>query len=143
MENKEILKIIPLVLYFIVGIISLIMALKILLSGKFLPFHEKAAGKSWKEVEAPLQNVILSLLKLGGLGFLVVAVLLLVYPFVARVSPDTFYKFLIPIIALIFCTGLFFNNYWLYKKTKTDTPWKGSLYAIIIVLAGFIISLFN
>ena len=140
---NEILKILPIVLYFIVGLISLFMAFKSIFSNKYLPFHEQAAAKPWNEIDNRLKLVILSLLRLGGLGFLIIAILLLVFPVVTYFFPNKFIQLSIPVIALIYCTGLFVNNYWLYKNTKANTPWKGSLYAIGILMAGIIISIFN
>lgn len=139
----QLLKILPLVLYFSVGLICLVMAFKCLFSVKFLPFHEKAAGKRWEELENPLQLVILSFLRLGGMGFLVVSILLIVCPIVNYCIPNIFYKYAVPAMALIFCTGLFINNYCLYKKTKADTPWKGSLYAMFVIMAAMVVSIFN
>jgi hypothetical protein len=136
----SILKILPLVLYFSVGLICLVMAFKCLFCSKFLPFHEKAAGKRWDELENPLKLVILSFLRLGGLGFLIISILLIVCPIVNYFIPNIFYKYAVPGMALIFCTGLFINNYYLYKNTKADTPWKGSLYAMFVIMAGIIIS---
>ena len=140
---KEILRAVPIALYLLVGIISLVMAFKSLFSTKYLPFHEKAAGKQWSEIEEPLKFVILSFLRLGGLGFLIISILLIGYPILNYFIPSIFYKYFIPAIALIFCTGLFLNNYSLYKNTKANTPWKGSLYAMFIILTGIIISTLN
>ncbi len=140
---REILKIIPVVLYFIVGVISLVMALKSFSSEKFMPFHEQAANKKWDEIDDQLKPVILSILRLSGLGFLVMALLMIICPVVNYFINSLFYKYAIPIIALIFCTGLFINNFLLCRKTKADTPWKGSLYAVFIIIAGIIISFFN
>lgn len=140
---KGLLKIIPIALYFIVGMISLVMAFRSLFSNNFLPFHEKAADKPWNEIENPLKLVILSLMRLAGLGFLITSILLIVCPIVNYFIPNVFYKYTIPGIAFIFCMGLFINNYLLYKNTKADTPWKGSLYAMFIILVGIIISIFN
>jgi hypothetical protein len=140
---KVMLKTIPVVLYSLVGIISLVMAFKCLFSTKFLPFHEKAAGRPWNEIDDPLKPVILALLRLSGLGFLITAILLIICPIANFFGQSDFYKYLIPVIALIFCTGLFAVNYSLHKKTKADTPWKGSLYAMLAILAGVIISFFG
>jgi hypothetical protein len=139
---KELLDFLPLVLYVSVGVICLVMAFKCLFSDKYLPFHEKAANKPWNEIEALLKLVILFFLRLSGLGFLVMSILLIVFPIVNYFIPSTFYKYSIPVIGLIFCTGLFVNNYLLYNKTKANTPWKGSLYAMAIILTGIIISIF-
>jgi hypothetical protein len=140
---KEILLIIPVVLYIIVGAISLLMAFKNLFAKRLLPFHEKASGKRWDEIEDPMKFVILSMLRLVGLGFLIMAIILLVFPLLNYFIPNEFYKYFIPGIAFIFCTGLFVINYSIYRKTKADTPWKGSLYAMFIIIVAFVISTFN
>jgi hypothetical protein len=140
---KEILKIIPMLLYMIVGAISMVMAVKNLFSTKFLPFHERAANKQWDEIDDHLKQIILTLLRLVGLGFLIISILLLAFPIINYFIPNEFYKYSIPVVALIYCTGLFVINYLLYKNTKADTPWKGSLYAMLAIIAGIIISILN
>ena len=140
---KEILKILPILLYMIVGIISMVMAVKNIFSNKLLPFQEKAANKLWDEIDNTLKTVILTLLRLVGLGFLIIAILLLVFPIINYFLPNSFYKYSVPILALIYCTGLFVINYSLYRKTKVDTPWKGSLYAMVVIIAGIIISILS
>ena len=136
-----ILKIMPIMLYMIVGVISMVMAIKSLFSNKFLFFHEKVASKTWDEIDNPLKLVILTLLRLAGLGFLIIAILLLAFPIINYFIPNKIYKYSIPIIALIYCIGLFVINYFLYRITKADTPWKGSLYAMMTIIAGIIISM--
>ena len=140
---KEILKIIPILLYMFVGLISMFMAIKNLFSNKFLPFHEKAANIPWDEIDNPLKLITLTLLRLAGLGFLIISLLLLVFPIVNYFIPNKYYKYSIPIVALIYCIGLFIVNYLLYKKTKANAPWKGSLYAMLAIIAGIIISILN
>ena len=140
---KEILKITPILLYMIVGVISAFMAIKNLFSARYLPFHEKAANKPWDEIDNSLKLVILIFLRLIGMGFLIVSILLLVFPVVNYYNPNIFYKYSIPVLALIYCTGLFIFNWILHIKTKTDTPWKGSLYAMLALIVGIIISIFS
>jgi len=140
---NEMLKITPIALYFIVGAISMKMAFKNLFAAKFLPFHEKASVTPWNEIDNQLKAVILSLLRLSGMGFLITALLMLVFPIVNYFNPNTFSKYAIPVMALIYCSGLFAINYRLYNKTKAKTPWKGSLYALLIILLGIIISIFS
>jgi hypothetical protein len=139
----KIIDIIPILLYMIIGVISMVMAFKNLISTRYLPFHEKAANKQWDEIDASLKLVILSLLRLSGLGFLIISILLLVFPIINYFVPNILYKYSIPIIALIYCTGLFIINFLLYRRTKEDTPWKGSLYAAMILIVGIIISILN
>jgi len=139
----RIIDIIPILLYMIIWVISMVMAFKNLFSTRYLPFHEKAANKQWDEIDTSLKLVILSLLRLSGLGFLIISILLLVFPIINYFVPNIFYKYSIPIIALIYCTGLFIINFLLYRRTKEDTPWKRSLYAAMILIVGIIISILN
>lgn len=134
-------KIIQVLLDIFVGIISMIMAHKNLFSDKFLPFHEKVANKKWEDIDSSLKLVLLTFMRLTGLGFLIVSILLLVFPVINYFVQNRFYEYSIPVLALIFCLGLFIINYSLYRKTKVDTPWKGSLYAVFLIFVGIIISI--
>jgi hypothetical protein len=140
---KDILNIIPVVLYGLVGVVSLVMAYKNLHSERFLPFVEKAAGKQWVEVEELEKIIILFLMRITGMGFVVVSVLLVVFPTVNYFYPNIFYKYAIPLLALIYCTGLFLFSYRLHKITGTDTPWKKSMFAIGVLLIGMIVSMIS
>ena len=135
------IKIIPVFLYMIVGCISLTMAYKNMFSNRLIPFQEHAAGKSLSEMDVGIQSVILALMKVSGLGFLVVSLLLLIFPLVNYFENSAFIKYAIPSISLLYCFGLFLFNYRLYDQTKVETPWKRSLYAAIIIGLGIILSI--
>ena len=51
-----------------------------------------------------------------------------------------FRTYSIPDISLVYRFGLFLVNYQLTVKTKAKTPWKGSLYASILIGIGIGIS---
>ena len=138
---KELLKIISILCYSIVGIISLLMAFKNFFSDKFLPFHEKASWKKWNEIEDRVQLVILSLMRVAGLGFLLMAILLIVFPIYNYFAPNKFLQYTIPVIAIIYCAGLAVFNYILHKNTAAETPWKKSIVAILLIIIGIIISM--
>ena len=140
---EQLFKIIPIILYFIVGVISLMMAIKNLTAKEYLSFHEEAAGKKWEEIDVSLQILIISYLRIIGFGFLIAALLMLICPIVNYFIQNIFFEFAVPVLALIFCSGLFINNYILYKKTTAYTPWKGSLYAVVIIVVGMVISLLH
>jgi hypothetical protein len=137
----KILNILTVVVYLILGIICLIMASKSIFSKKYLPFHEEAADILWDKIDKRLQYVLLTLLKISGLGFFIVFLILAVFPVFNYFNPDPVIKFLVPAIAFIFCLGLFIFNFQLYKKTNVKTPWIGSLMVMIIILVNFILSI--
>jgi 4-amino-4-deoxy-L-arabinose transferase-like glycosyltransferase len=128
-------------LYFIVGIISLIMAYKTLFSKKFVEFHEKASGATWESIDIKLQSVILALMRVSGLGFLIAAIIFIAFPIINCFIHDDFITCTVPSVGLVFCTGLLIANYTLAKRTKAKTPWKGALLAIFITITGFILSI--
>jgi hypothetical protein len=138
----KIFALIPIIIYGHVAVISLIMALKSLSLKRFLVFQEKAAAISWENLDEPLQFVILSLMRVSGLGFLVIALLLLIFPAANYFIQSEFIKYSIPVVALIFCFGLFSINYFLHKQTNSETPWRGSLIAVIGISLGTVVSFF-
>ena len=133
-------KFIPIALYMIVGIISMTMAVKNIFSKKFIPFHEQAAGKSWNEIDQGIQFVVQALMKVAGFGFLVVALLLMIFPIVNYFINDFFTIYAIPAISLIYSLGLALVNYQLSHRTMVKTPWKRSLCAALLIAAGMLIS---
>jgi hypothetical protein len=137
----EVPDIISTLLYFLVGAVCLLMAHKCIFSKKYLPFHEKAADKPWAGIDKSLRDVILTILRISGLGFLIVSLLLTIFPVVNIFKQDVFIKFSIPIISFIYCFGLFLFNYLLFKQTNAKTPWIGSLIAMFIIIISFCISI--
>jgi len=102
----KISELMAIVLYSMVGVISLMMAYKNLMSDRFIPFQEKAAGTSWNSIDSRLQYVLLTLIRVSGLGFLVIGILLLVTPIVSYFRQDVFLRYAIPILSFIYCSGL-------------------------------------
>jgi hypothetical protein len=135
------IQLIPPALYALVGLVSLLMAWKTLTGRKFLPFHAEASGKTWEEFDERMHAFILAMMRLTGLGFLLTGIMMLSFPFAELYHPSVFIRFAVPALAELFCFGLFLINYRLYKQTGANTPWKNSIIAMGIVLAGILISL--
>jgi hypothetical protein len=133
------MKYISIFLYTLVGAVSFLMAYKNLFAKAFLPFHEQASGTEWKDVDPSLQKLILFIMRISGMGFLTVALLVVVTVAFTFIESGWWMVFL-PFIALVFCTGLFVFNYDLFRKTGAKTPWQGSLFAILALIAAAICS---
>jgi len=136
----RIIEVITIIIYGIVGVISLLMAFKNIFAKSYLPFQEEAASIVWIKIDHRLRSVILGLMRISGLGFLVTAMLLLSFPIVNYFIQNEFIKYSIPVISFIFCIGLCLVNYKLYKQTNSKTPWKGSLFAMFAIIIGLILS---
>jgi hypothetical protein len=138
-----VLEIASIVLFFIVGIICLVMAYTAMFARRYLPFHEEGAGMKWEEHGPNLQATILTLVNLSGLGFLVVGLMLVVLPILNRFDRSLVLAVSVPILALVFCAGLAYFNYQLHRKTKADTPWQSTLIAMVLIVIAFVLSLFR
>ena len=138
---QRLLQLISACIYLSVGITSLMMATKNILARSFLPFHAAASGNSWDSVDDGLQAVILAILRISGLGFLVVGLQLTLFPIVNFFVPLPFVLVISPVLSLTYCFGLFIVNYRLHLQTGAATPWKGSLYAVALIAIGIVISI--
>jgi len=135
------LRLVSIVPYCSIGIVSYLMFYRTTFGGKLLPFQESAAGKHWEEIEPGLRAVLLALLRLSGLGFLVVGTLLIVFPVEGLVRGNTFDTLAAPAVALFYSVGLVLINHKLARATKAPTPWKRSLSAAALILVGIILEL--
>ena len=79
-------------------------------------------------------------MKLLGLGFLVVGLVLLVLPILNQFDHSLVLAVTVPALALVFCGGLFYFNFRLHRKTQADTPWKGAVIAMILVITAALLS---
>jgi hypothetical protein len=75
---------IALVIYVLVGLFSLYLGLTYYLRDQFLPYHERAVGVSWGQLDTSIQTLLLALMEVAGGGWLALFVLtmaLIVVPF--------------------------------------------------------------
>ncbi len=128
-------------LYALVGAISLAMAFRSLRAKTFLPFHEAAAGRPWQTLETGLQAVVLTLLRVSGLGFLMVGLQLGVVVVGLWANPSPVVTVELPLLALLFCLGLSIVNYSLYVRTRARTPWRESAYAAVALAVALALSI--
>ena len=140
---STLLQVVATCLYGLVAVIALVMALESIRAGRFLRFHEAAAAQPWDALGAGVQAVILSLLRLSGLGFLIVALQLAIVAVAGNFDPGLVVTLALPLLSLLFCAGLCAINLRLHRRTGAGTPWRGSLYATIAVAVGLVASLLS
>lgn len=134
-------EIISVVLYCVIGLVSLSMAYKNFSASGFLPFHEKIAGQRFEDVGGVgLQSVITVLMRLTGLGFGVVGLQLILLPLLGIILHNPLLGIAGAVTGLLFCIGLFLINFQFHQRTNAATPWRGALYAAIALLIGIAIT---
>jgi hypothetical protein len=122
-----------------VALVALVMARKCVSAGRWLPFHERGAKASWDSLAAPVQQVVLTLLRLTGFGFLVVGLLLLAGAVAVRLAADDFARLTPPGVAVVYCAGLSWANLRLHRATGAPTPWRGALAAAFLLVAAIVL----
>jgi hypothetical protein len=112
-----------------------------LLAPSFTPYHAEAAGRSWGALEPPLQGLILGYLKLGGAGFIAIAValgVLLSGPF-RREEPWS--RWAVPLVALVYLLLNLYATLTVIARTGASPPIGGLFVMIGVVLVGALFSL--
>ena len=135
-----ILNLISAYMFLSVAIISLIMAVKSLSARRFLPFQGKAAGIQWDSLESRLQAVIISMIRINGYAFLIVGLQLVVGLIGNYLMNNRLLLLTSVSVSFVFCLGLFLSNYHLHLQTNARTPWKESLFAVLTLTIGLILS---
>jgi hypothetical protein len=80
------------------------------------------------------------LFRLSGLGFLVTGLVLIALPICTISAQGLGIAVALPVISLFYCGGLYYFNFQLYRRTGADTPRKGTLYAMVMILVAFVLS---
>jgi len=134
-------RLLPAVLSFLVGVVSLRMAVKGLSTKEWLPFHRAAAAVDWTSLPHRLRVLLLFLVRMTGLAFLVLFLLLMSVSILLPLSPAPFVDLAILGSATAYCVGLGILTRWLRRETGADTPWRGAFAAAGVLALASLLSL--
>ena len=125
-------------MYAAVGLVSLAMARKCLTANRPLAFHQAATGVPLEQLADGTRQVMSALTRTTGLGFLVVGLLLLVFPasgeFAGSAAANPVVRSGLPVLCAGYCAGLAAVNHRLHRQSGVATPWQGSLAAAGVVI---------
>jgi len=142
MFSDPLVRLLPAALSLPLALVSLRMAVKGLSSATWFPFHEAAAGTTWKGLSPPLRSLLLFQVRLVGLGFLVQFLLLATLPIHLAWRPDPLVGGVVLGIGTVYCIGLGVLTRRLHRETGAATPWKGSFAAAgVLALATVLAAL--
>ena len=106
-----------------------------------MPYHSLALAKSWSEIEANTQTLILALMRVAGGGFIstgIAIIILLCIPFQAQ---ETWAIYGIFSICLGTSVGSCYATYLVSSRTPGNPPLWLSLAAVLLSIIGFVSSL--
>ena len=132
------------VLYLVVVAITFGMGIRFLTASEYFAYHADASGVAWSAVDPGLQVVFLAVFKVGGAGFLTVALCLLVmvvFPFMRRDRPWSIYA--IPACGALFWSIVLATTVYVTRTTPATAPWSGSLSNVVMIAVAFALSLID
>jgi hypothetical protein len=80
-----------------------------------------------------MKAVLSALTRLNGLGFALAGLMLCGLPVLAVTGVSSLVSLWIGLLALMYCGGLAAVNHRLESSAGSPTPWKGSVYAAVLV----------
>lgn len=129
MPLVQVLRLVSLALSLLVSLVSLRMAVKGLFAREWLPFHGAAAGVGWDSLAPRVQRLLVFLVRMAGLGFLALFLLLASIPTYLFWHPDRLVGLATLGVGATYCAGLGVLTHRLHHDAGVRTPWRESFLA--------------
>ena len=122
-------------------VMALLFGIRYLRTDRFMPYHRVAIGADWESLGHGLRVAILGMLKIVGGGMLSTAatgLLIILFPFRAG---EVWAIYVAPVPGL--CLGLptIYATLYIEKQTGAATPVRPAAAFVLLLLAGFVLSL--
>ena len=135
--------IISFICYLLVGVISIVFGVIYLTRIEFMPYHQVALNRTWKELESEIQTLILALMRVAGGGLLAtgISLLLLFLTYLKTQEPILF--LIMPIVSGITSFASFSATMLVKTRTVASPPLKLTIICIMLITIGAITSVIN
>ena len=130
---------IALTIYFVIGLIDLVLGMIYFTSDQFLSHHSQAVSASWQEVEVGIQTLILALMRVAGGGWLALGFVTIVFALGSFIRSSTLARWALPTGTVIFYSASFAATWSVYQKTGAQSPWAPSLALIGLAVVALLI----
>ena len=138
------IKSISAVLYILVALITASLGVRFISASEYFSYHAAAAVMPWSAVDPGLQLVYLAVFRVCGAAILAVALSLLIMIFVPFLRYGRLWSYYaIPIVGMLFWSIVLTTTLQVAIATAAAAPWGGSLFCIVMLLLGFVLSLFG
>jgi hypothetical protein len=109
---------------------------------KFMPYHREVVGKSWAEIDARLQRLILGMMRaVGGCAFAVGLAFTVILAIPYR-EGQPWAAFALALIGTVAGATAFFAMYYAKKGTPARPPMLGPIAGILLSILGLILSIY-
>ena len=128
-----------LLLYSVVGIVSIAMGALYLLAPRFMPYHAVAIGRDWAALSDNEQVLFRALLDVAGAGWLALGVAVIWLVIVPVRRGERWARLVVPCLLLIFYVPTLLATLSVLENTPASPPWWGNLVALAATVAAFIL----
>lgn len=128
---------IALVLYVLVALASLVLGLTYFLLDHFLPYHEKAVGVPWEQLDPRLQTLLLALMEVAASGWFALFVLTMALIIIPFRRGERWARVMIPVGILTFYLPTLHATLKVLQHTPAVPPWYGAAIACAAAVIGF------
>ena len=125
----------------LVSIALIAFSLRYLLSSQIMPYHLQVIDRSWNDLDARLQMMLLGLLRLGGIGQLSTGITLGILTLIPFRRGQRWAYWAIPIIGFIYGTPIAYGAYALHRSTQAATPWKVVVIILLVLLVAYFLTI--
>ena len=132
---------ISLISYSCVALVLIIFGLIYLIKNQFMPYHSRAIGLPWSDLEENMQVLIIALMRAAGGGFLATGLAMLILLIIPWRAGDTWSLYAIPAISLCISLGTLYATLLVKTRTPGTPPVILSFIALVLTIIGFIFSI--
>lgn len=112
-----------------------------LFRSEFMPFHASIVEQNWSEVDPAFQILILALMKVAGGGWLSIVIAVSILLFGPFRKGKRWAYWAVPAVALPPMLIILYLQINVSLNTQSSPPWVFSVLGLILLLAGFILSM--
>jgi hypothetical protein len=123
--------------FLLVGVGLILVGTVYMLTPRFMPYHSAAIGRTWDELDAQLQVLLLGLIKGGGGAAVAVGLALVVLTWVPLREGRRWARRTILAVGLCAYVPLLYVTLEIQLSTPASSPWYAVGAAIVVLLAGY------
>lgn len=106
-----------------------------------MPHHAIAVGKTWTEIDPAFQILLLALMRFIGGAWIAAALAMGIVLFIPFRQGIRWARWAVPAIGLAALLPAFYAMLSITLNTPATAPWKSALLTIVMLVAGFVLSL--
>jgi hypothetical protein len=112
-----------------------------LFRAQFMPYHAIAVGKTWAQVDPAFQILLLALIRLVGGAWIATALAMGILLFIPFRQSMRWAQWAVPTVGLVAELTTLYVTLSVTLNTPATPPWKGVVFIMVLLVAGFVFSL--